>query len=223
MMKRYAIYYAPRGGAFADAAAAWLGHDAARDRAVEQPSIAGLDLTALTAEPRRYGFHGTLKPPFRLKGMEPEGLEAAVAELAATLAPVTAGALSVIRIGRFLALVPGAPVTGIAALAAHTVEAFEAFRSPLSAAEYARRRPQSLTERQRRLLDTYGYPYVMDEFRFHLTLAGPVAGEMTAIETAARDWFGPWLGEPFRIDDLCLFGEDETGQFHLLSRHALTG
>ena len=71
-MKRFAIYYAPRGGAFADAAAAWLGWDLTRGRAVAQPDLPGLvdlpGLADLTAEPRKYGFHGTIKPPFRLAG-----------------------------------------------------------------------------------------------------------------------------------------------------------
>ncbi|MDI3337881.1 DUF1045 domain-containing protein [Defluviimonas aestuarii] len=223
VMTRYAIYYAPRDGAFADAAASWLGRDALQDRAAAQPAFVGLDLPALTAEPRRYGFHGTLKPPFRLKGADADALNTAVSDLAATLAPVTAGGLSVARIGRFLALVPDEPVEGIAALAARIIDAFEPFRAPLTAAEYARRCPDSLTTRQRALLDTYGYPYVLEEFRFHLTLTGPVTGDLAEIESTARAWFGPHLSGPFRIEDICLFGEDEAGQFHLMSRHALTG
>ncbi|MGB3315139.1 MAG: DUF1045 domain-containing protein [Albidovulum sp.] len=223
MMKRYAIYYAPAEGPFAGAAACWLGRDAATDRDVAQPAIAGCDLASLTDAPRRYGFHGTLKPPFRLTGTDPAGLEAALTDVAAKQAPVMAGPLAVARIGHFLALVPAEPLAGIKALAARVVEVFEPCRAPLSEAEYARRRPESLTARQRALLDLYGYPYVMEEFRFHLTLTGPMDAGIPAVEAAARDWFAPYLTAPFRIADLCLFGEDEAGLFHLLSRHALTG
>jgi hypothetical protein len=35
--------------------------------------------------------------------------------------------------------------------------------------------------------------------------------------------FAPVLPQPFRIEDLCLFGEDAGGRFHLLLRYALTG
>lgn len=223
-MNRYAIYYAPPEGALADAAASWLGRDAARDREVAQPAIAGLDMPRLTDEPRKYGFHGTLKPPFRLaKRTTPADLRAAVPDFARAEAPVVAGPLKVARIGRFLALVPDPPLEALTGLAGSVVKAFEPFRASLTEAEYAKRHPDRLTARQRVLLDAYGYPYVMEEFRFHLTLTGPVAEGMAAVEAAARDWFAPHLSAPFRIDDVCLFGEDEAGQFHLLSRHALTG
>jgi putative phosphonate metabolism protein len=223
-MKRYAIYHAPPEGDFATAAAVWLGWDAARGHAVTQPDIAGLDMPGLTEAPRKYGFHGTLKPPFRLaEGRDRAGLEAALNIVAKDLAPVAAGRLRLARIGAFLAIVPGGPLTALETLASAAVEAFEPFRAPLTEAEMARRMPEGLTFRQRALLGLYGYPYVMEEFRFHLTLTGPLGAEAAAAEAAARDWFAPFLGQPLRIDDLCLFGEDEGGRFHLLSRHALTG
>jgi putative phosphonate metabolism protein len=224
-MKRFAIYYAPSQGGFADAAAAWLGWDAVQGCAVAQPRIAGLDMPSLTAEPRRYGFHGTLKPPFRLaEGQDRAGLETALADFAKGRAPVAAGPLRLTRIGPFLAFVPGEPLAALAALAADTVTAFEPFRAALTDAEVARRRPEQLTARQRALLDRYGYPYVMEEFRFHLTVTGPLAeGEAARAEAAAQDWFAPHLGVPMRTRDLCLFGEEEAGRLHLLSRHALTG
>ncbi len=223
-MKRHAIYYAPPEGGFAAAAAAWLGRDAAGACAVEQPAQPGIDLAALTAEPRRYGFHGTLKPPFRLApGEDRDALEAALAAFAATRAPVEAGPLAVARLGDFLALVPAEPLADLDALAGAVVEAFEPFRAALTGAEIARRRPERLTGRQRALLARYGYPFVMDEFRFHLTLTGALASPAPAVAEAAEAWFAPWLGTRFRVADICLFGEDEAGRFHLLSRHALTG
>ena len=134
-----------------------------------------------------------------------------------------AGPLAVRRIGRFLALVPGAPLDALSDLARDAVRTFEPFRAPLTEAEIARRRPESLSPRQRALLARYGYPYVMEEFRFHLTLTGPLPPGADRVEAAAQAWFAPWLDQPFRVDDLCLFGEDAEGRFHLLSRHALTG
>ncbi|MGB7269141.1 MAG: DUF1045 domain-containing protein [Albidovulum sp.] len=223
-MKRYAIFYAPPEGGFSRAAVSWLGWDAACGIAVPQPIGTGVDHAALTAEPRKYGFHGTLKPPFRLaKGASPAALSNAVAALAANQPPVMAGALDLRRIGAFLALVPHEPTDAIAALAAKVVETLDPLRAPLNDAEIARRRPETLTTRQRALLDRYGYPFVMEEFRFHLTLTGRLKGNDPALTKAAEAWFRPHISGPFQITDICLFGEDEAGMFHILSRHALMG
>lgn len=220
-MKRFAIYYAPRVGAFADAAARWLGWDLAQGCAVAQPDVVGL--TDLTADPRKYGFHGTIKPPFRLAdGASPDDLAAAAANLAERLSPVQLPGLEMILLEGFLALVPGHD-PALTKLAAKVVEGLEGFRAPLTPAEIARRKPETLTPRQRELLALYGYPYVMEEFQFHLTLSGRLgAAEALALQTAARAHFAGLIPTPFRLEDLCLCGEDETGRFHLLHRYALS-
>src|SRR5689334_2324140 len=85
---RFAIYAVP-GAGLADAAGAalcrraeqWLGRGAAG-----QPVTADVpagwtraELDAITASARRYGFHATLKAPFRLaEGRTPEELDAAL-------------------------------------------------------------------------------------------------------------------------------------------------
>lgn len=226
-MKRYAIYYAPEAGLFAEQAAAWLGWDAASGTAVPQPDLPALPrpLSVLTAEPRKYGFHGTLKPPFRLaEGETPQGLMAAVAALAARLPACEMDGLALTRLGRFLALCPTGDTAGLEHLAAEVVRRLDSFRAPLTEDEIARRRPERLTHRQRELLDLWGYPFVMEEFRFHLTLTGGLdPWEMPVVETALIERFAPVQPAPFRVSDLCLFGEAEDGRFHLLHRYALTG
>lgn len=226
-MKRFAIYYAPEPGAFANRAAGWLGWDAASGAPVAHPHLPALPrpLTEITAEPRKYGFHGTIKAPFRLAaGATPAGLDQALAALAAETAPVTLPALALTRIGRFLALCPEGDTAPLLALAARVVQRMDSFRAPLTQAEIARRRPERLTPRQRDLLGQWGYPYVLEEFRFHLTLTGALdPWEIVPVESAALGHFVPVLPVPFCIRDLCLFGEDEAGAFHLLHRYALTG
>lgn len=224
-MKRFAIYYAPRPGAFAEAAAGWLGWDLARGRAVPQPDLPAPDLPTLaelTAEPRKYGFHGTIKPPFRLAdGVSAEDLKQAVASLARGLAPVEMPRLELVLLHGFLALVPGQN-PALSDLAAQVVRALDAFRAPLTEAEVARRRPESLTPRQRDLLALYGYPHVMEEFQFHLTLSGRLDdAHAAAVRAAAEQHFHGLIPQPFRVDDLCLCGEDQDGRFQLLHRYAL--
>jgi hypothetical protein len=223
-MKRFAVYYAPRPGAFANHAAAWLGWDAVLGAAVPQPEVPEIPFPAiLTAEARRYGFHGTLRAPFRLA----EGLGQAeacdrVAALAAQLPVVVCEGLVMENLQGFLALTPVGCEAALLELAAAVVEGTNDLRAPLTADEIARRRPEALTPRQRNLLDTWGYPYVMEEFRFHLTLTDRLPEPGPTMQALTRH-FTPVLPRPFRIEDLCLFGEDQTGRFHLLHRYALTG
>lgn len=233
MTWRFAIYAAPGTGT-ADAAAGalrgraerWLGRAASGDPVA--PGVpAGwtrADVDAITVDARRYGFHGTLKPPFRLAaGRTAEELDAAVARFAADRHAVIIPCLTLARLDAFFALIPGAPAKDLAALAADAVTAFDEFRAPATEAELARRNPAALTARQRELLATWGYPYVLDEFRFHLTLTDRVAPpRQPDVETALRDWFGPSLGSAVPVDALALFTEAEPGApFALRSVHPL--
>lgn len=225
--RRYAIYYVPRPGEIAEAAAAWLGWDLAHGRAVPPPLLAGLPgpLADLTAAARPYGFHGTLKAPFRLApGQSARALNLAAARLAERLAPVSLPRLRLAEPGGFLALIPEGDAKGLLGLGAEVVSQLDRFRAPLTAAEIARRRPDRLSPRQRDLLDTWGYPHVMEAFRFHLTLTGDLeADARAAVTRVLESWLLPILPAPFVIEDICLVGEDAAGRFHLLARHALTG
>lgn len=219
--KRFAIYYAPRPGAFADAAAQWLGWDLARGCTVVQPDVEGL--ATLTADPRKYGFHGTIKPPFRLtEGVSAAELANRVGQLAQTRRAVQMLGLQMALLEGFLALAPGHH-PDLADLAGEVVRALDPFRAPLTEAEIARRRPERLSPRQRDLLAVYGYPYVMEEFQFHLTLSSRLHGkDAPHVQRAAEAHFSGLIPQPFILQDLCLCGEDQAGRFHLLNRYALS-
>ncbi len=224
---RYAIYYAPQDGALAEFAARWLGWDPAAGKRLERPVFAGLPrpVGELTATPRKYGFHATIKPPFRLAANSSRArLEADMAGLADRLAPARSKALHLARLGRFLALVPEGDARTITALAAETVAVLDHHRALPTESELVRRRAAGLSSRQEALLKQWGYPYVMDEFRFHMTLTGRLhPGEADAVEAVLAPLLAPLLPAPFVIGDLCLFGEDETGMFHQLERFTLSG
>lgn len=215
--RRYAVYYTPPPGPFADFGASWLGWDVAEGRLVPQPDLPGLDLPALTAEPRKYGFHATLKAPFRLAdGRLPGDLAGALRDLAAGLPPVALPGLRLARLGRFFALVPDGNIIPLHDLAAALVTGLDPWRAPLSVAEIARRRPDRLTERQRDYLNRWGYPYVLDEFQFHMTLSGPLDD---LVSDRFEQALGPHLGvipNPLIIAAVSLMGESEDGRFHLI-------
>ncbi len=225
--RRYAIYYAPRPGDFADATASWLGWDVEAGHAVAHPVLPGLDwpVADLTRAPRKYGFHGTIRAPFRLAaGVTADDVAQTVDDIAAALPPARMEGLALQRIKGFLALTPTGDESDLLRLGAEVVSRSDRLRAPLTEAEIAKRRPERLSPRQRQLLDIWGYPYVMEEFQFHLTLSDDLPEAVAdAVAPVLADWLAPVLPRPFVIDNLCLMGEDAAGRFHLVSRHALTG
>lgn len=225
--KRYAIYVAPEPGPLADFTAQWLGWDPETGKAPDHCALPDLPapVAELTATPRKYGFHGTIKPPFRLaEGSDIFGLHDDLTALAATLAPAQFPALWIARLGHFLALIPDGDAGTLPDLAAAVVAGLDHHRAPMTEADITRRRPDRLSVSQRDLLMRWGYPYVMGEFRFHMTLTGRLqAAELDATAAALDPVLTPLLPRPVRIDSLCLFGEGEDGLFHNLHRYALTG
>jgi putative phosphonate metabolism protein len=224
---RYAIFYAPPPGPLADFGAAWLGWEPRGGRKVAHPDLPGLPLPTaeITKTPHKYGLHATLKPPFRLKpGFDVAELHNATLALASALEPVLLDGLRLDRLGSFLALVPEGDTTPLALLAARVVEALDGFRAAPGEAELEQRRKAGLTRNQEVLLQKWGYPYVMEEFRFHLTLTGTLPdAEGDAVAARLRPVLDPILPSPVWIRDICLFGEGQDGRFHNLHRYTLSG
>ena len=207
---RFAIYYAPPPSSpLHQLGSRWLGRDAVSGEALAQP--AALDLAPITREPRRYGFHATLKPPFALKdGTSPASLEAAVEALAHSLQPFEI-VLALRPVDGFLALVPDGASTDLDHLAAACVRDLDRFRQPASEEDIARRRAAGLSPRQDEYLQRWGYPYVFEEFRFHMTLTRRLSpSEMEEVAPLAEDHFGPVIGHPIAIDALSMFVEPRT-------------
>lgn len=221
---RYAIYFAPAPGSpLARFGAEWLGYDVATGNAVPQPAlteIAAARLREITAEPRRYGFHATLKPPFALAaGLTAEKLDGAVAMLARREAVFDAPPLKLFCISGFWALTPSAPCPSLRALADRCVGALDSFRSPPSAEELARRRRAQLTARQDELLRRWGYPYVMDEFRFHLTLTARLdAAEGALVARTLEPLVALLCRDPLKVEALSLFHQPRRDAPFLLVR-----
>lgn len=224
---RHAIYICPpHGSPLERAAAAWLGRDAFTGEALRQRKVPGLEngLSELTASPRRYGFHGTLVAPFRpAPGVETSDISVALREFCrdedAFEVPVAIG-----RLGPFFALVASEKSLELATLANRAVKRFHRFRAEPSAEETARRRPERLTTRQREMLEKWHYPYVFDEFRFHMTLTGPVSDtDAPQVAHALLDHFGDVLDEPLVVDALARYEEPKPGDFTVAERVEFVG
>lgn len=214
---RYALYFTPAASdELAHAAARWLGRDAFSGATVTQPTVPGFApaaLAALTADPRRYGFHATLKAPFALaEGRTEAELVAELARFSGETAAFDIPEVVVGRLGSFFALVPGADCEPLQAFAGEVVRRFDRFRAPLSSADIARRKPDELSSQQRQNLVQWGYPYVFDTFRFHMTLTGRVPeADTPAMEQALARHFADFDGQPLSITGLALFCEPSRG------------
>jgi 2'-5' RNA ligase len=214
-MSRYAVYAIP-GANDGDAP------EALRLRQAVDAWYARDDVQGLTADARRYGFHATLKAPFRLAAGRTEAeLRQAADDFAAARNPVMIPRIRAAAIGGFRALLPYGKDPGLDSLAADVVRRFEEFRAPLGEADIRRRRPERLTQRQRELLDRWGYPYVLEEFRFHLTLTDDVPTERAPeIDAALEEHFADVAGVDVPVTSIVISVEPEPGAaFRTLSVH----
>lgn len=218
MSARYAVYFSPgKASPWWAFGSHWLGRNDYDHRELQQPQlddVAPAELARITEEPRRYGFHATLKAPFRLaEGLGESDLVKRLEQLARGLTPVPLGPLRVTALGNFAALVPASSPPGLEALAAACVQELDDLRAPLSAADRLRRRIEHLDEREVELLDRYGYPYVMERFRLHLTLTGPITSETAQrVARALAEKIAQLNQEaPLSLDRLCLFVESAPG------------
>lgn len=191
MTARYALYFTPRAGT------PWarFGH------------------AALSGDARRYGFHATLKAPFRLaRGARLADLQEQLDTYCSRLGPFPLAPLRIQRIDDFIALANERPEPRIDAIAAHAVMAFDRFRAPPDDAELAKRRARGLSARQEDYLMRWGYPYVLEEFRFHLSLTGASFSGGLAVP--------PLPDAPLHFDAISLMEEPAPGAaFRLLERY----
>jgi len=225
---RYALYYVPSAAsALYRFGASMIGYDAyaACDLPFpEAPLQSFPDWSSMTKEPRIYGFHATLKAPFALAdGASEADVLAAFGAFAQTPRAIPQIAPVVRAIGRFIAIVPDTSVAELNSLAADCVRAFDHLRAPLTEHDRNRRLKSPLTANQIALLDRWGYPYVFEEFRFHMTLTG-------ALDDAARGPALTFLQAQFAalaldnlaIGSLTLLRQEGSNRFVIVKQAELT-
>jgi 2'-5' RNA ligase len=205
---RYAIYYAPEPATpLAAFGRRWL------------DELGPVCCPAAVAAPRRYGFHATLKAPFRLaRDRTAEQLEAALTGFAGRRQPFIAPALCLDELDGFLALRPSAPTRALGALAEDALRSFDHFRAPAGAEELLRR-GEGLANRQAELLSFWGYPYVLDEYRFHMTLTDRLDDD---VRNRLRAVLEPMVAviedEPLAVESVCLFVQSSPAEAFQLRR-----
>jgi hypothetical protein len=216
--QRYAIYWTPEPGSdFAFFGERWF-EPAGGETFGLAPSLAARAVKS----PARYRLHATLKAPFRLrKGASAGDLQDALDSFCASRRGPSGGALAPAIFQNYLGLVLSAQTADIDWLAAECVTHFDRFRAPLNGADRDRRAEASFSPAEHAFFESFGYPYVLSAFRFHVSLAGPLPGtELNDVSAALAPRLAPFMDAPFRIDSLSLLGEPHGGGvFEPVSRH----
>jgi hypothetical protein len=229
---RYALYLAPP-----PESELWrfgcdvIGRDALTGAACDGFALEGYPAGAwrsMTSDARRYGFHATLKAPFRLRlDLDLADLTRSLAAFARRFAPFDAGELSVGSVaagdGRaFVALKPHGVLKELRSFEGSVVRVLDQFRAPTARADRERRKAARLTPRQSYYLDAWGYPYVLDEFRPHFTLTNAIANADRVARLLEWEFRLRVPSNALRVDALTLFGEIEPGgEFKILRRFPL--
>jgi hypothetical protein len=225
---RYAIYYTPQPGtALAAFGRSWFGraNDGVTLQAFSDAGLSGTGFAKLAVAPGRYtGLHALFRAPFALRdGIDGEDIKSRLVSFAACRKPIETGPLTLSRAGRYLVLRPVEATPSLDWLAAQCVASFEDFAAPPSATERAEHASPSLNDYQRLLLESFGDPYVLSEYRFSITLTGPL--DTAHLERVAQALW-PVLEEicasGVTVDGLSLFGESGgRSPMRLLGRYKL--
>lgn len=223
---RYAIYYTPQPGSpLAAFGRSWFGraNDGATLQAFSTVGFTGSS-AKISALPGRYtGLHALFLAPFALRDdVTLDEMRARLINFAAHRKTVATGPLTLARHGRYLVLRPVELRPALDWLAAQCVNAFEAFAAEPDEPgdEY-----RHLSPYQRLLLRSFGHPQVMSEYRFSITLAGPLdATHLERVSQALWPVIEDICAEGVSVDGLSLFG-DTSGRtpMRLLGRYKLAG
>ncbi|MGH8772790.1 MAG: DUF1045 domain-containing protein [Burkholderiales bacterium] len=214
---RYAVYFSPPSDSqWWRFGSRFLGRDAITGARLAHPAVAGLaarEISLITKKPRQYGFHATLKAPFRL-ACSPADFFRRAETIAADCKALALPPLRLTVLDAFIALTPSARMPEIEELAAKCAVEFDDLRAPASVQEIEKRRVCGLTRRQDEQLRKWGYPFVFDDFRFHFTLTGRLREtDRRRVIAALEPVISGINREPLRVDAFTLFAQDADSPF----------
>lgn len=226
MYQRYAIYYLPpKGSELERFGAQWFGYDITNGQAVDPLRVHEFDLALMTQNARKYGFHATLMAPFPLrKKYKYDDLRLRVTKLAEQTSSFPVSALRFKSLSGHLTLIPNHHATALNLLEERLVTKLNKFRKKKSGEAFKKRLQVKLNALEREYLDDYGYPYVLDHFRFHFTLSDRAdKPERTALIEYLERHFSEVFAQPQGIEELAIVGERSDGFFEEIERVPLGG
>ncbi|MEO1323827.1 MAG: DUF1045 domain-containing protein [Pseudomonadota bacterium] len=224
---RYAIYYAPSDETLLwKTGSEWLGRDAYSGNRVERREFPGTkdeDIDRLTSSASHYGFHATMKAPFVLKEGSTEDQLLKYLKSFSRKQSSFEAKLSVRPLGQFLALRLVSGVEQMRLLHEDCVKKFDKFRAPLTMEDIERRRKANLSPDQDARMLEWGYPYIFDDFRWHMTLSNRILSDSTRDKVLGQlqDLFKDVVSKPIRIDGVAVYRQvDRNAPFNIIGRAA---
>lgn len=211
MSTRYALYFAPAiDSQLASFGETVLGRTASQPRSKDaaSPHPDRERWLALTKSPAHYGFHATLKAPFELSDdCSFDELKTEVEAFAKQQTAIPLSGLLPRPLSGFTALTLDPQPDTLGKFALRVVETFEPFRRALSEEDMQRRKQQKLSPRQLELLERFGYPYVDEEFRFHMTLTGPTDEQDSDYVDWLKSIYQQQVEGTPQLDELAIYGQ----------------
>jgi len=219
MPARYALSYVPQDRTpLADLGRIWLGRDIHSEETQDQPTVLGIvpeRLVELTKWRRLEGLHSVLKPSFQLNPRTTiDSMINTARFFAKNLEPVDIPQLEINVIGKFIVLAPTIPSRQIAELASQCVRVFDGYRQPLKIDVNSRYIRDKLTLYQTRMLQHWGYPFVMEEFQFFIPLTDRIEDdeEREILLKALSKLCKPAVASPVSIKALTIIGQENRNQ-----------
>lgn len=221
--KRYAIYYVPSNNLFYKLGSSWLGWDTISGQPASQPETdSAVNIQKITEAPRKYGLHATIKAPFRLgNNVNALELERQLEILCGSIKPIEFK-LKLSELSGFFALTPTVKNTEIRNLHTKVVRKLDYFRAQPTKEEIIKRRENQLTSEQDQNLIKWGYPYIFEDFYFHITLTGKIPEDLrNKVKDEIENFFQPVLQQKINLSELALVGEATDGNFYVLRQMPL--
>ena len=222
--KRYAIYYVPSENSELDLfGKCWLGWDPYKGVETTKSDLSKLPsfkkFSSLVLTPKQYGFHGTIKAPFKLKNEYTyNDLENKVREISKQIHSFYFDQLIIKKLGNFIGLIPTNNLK-INAVSNKFVEELDYLRDELSESEIKKRKPHKLTSNQKQMLFKWGYPYVFDEFKFHLTLTSKLnVVEIDEVFRSLQNILKQVNLNKISFNNICIFGQKNDEKFYFVKR-----
>ena len=222
--KRYAIYYVPSENSELDLfGKCWLGWDPYKGVETTKSDLSKLPsfkkFSSLVLTPKQYGFHGTIKAPFKLKNEYTyNDLENKVREISKQIHSFYFDQLIIKKLGNFIGLIPTNNLK-VNAVSNKFVEELDYLRDELSESEIKKRKPHKLTSNQKQMLFKWGYPYVFDEFKFHLTLTSKLnVVEIDDVLRSLQNILKQVNLNKISFNNICIFGQKSDEKFYFVQR-----
>jgi hypothetical protein len=224
---RYAIYYTPRPGTqLAAFGRSWFGraNDGVTLQAFSEAGLAGACPKLSGSNGNYPGLHAVFRNHFRLReGIGTDALKGRLISFARRRRPVETGPLTLARAGRYLVLRPVEAKPALDWLAAQCVAAFDGYVTASGSAEKEAHDDEALNDHQRLLLNSFGDPHVLSEYRFQITLTGPLDGaHLERVAQALWPMLEEICADGVLVDGLSLCGQsDGRTPMRLLGRYRL--